>query len=68
MFHKEVDIADTPPPPIFGHLQLHYAAMETKATDNGGALENHSPRLPPFPKSQWSECCSTLLYSFLLNW
>lgn len=34
--------------PIFGHLQLDYAAMETKATDNSGALKT-APHAYPFP-------------------
>lgn len=42
-----------------GHLQWRCAAMETKATDDGGALKTAPPAYARSPKPQRSECCST---------
>lgn len=38
-FLKEVDTTPPNPPSLWPHPQLQNAAMETKATDNGGALK-----------------------------
>ena len=57
---------------VFGHLQLHYAAMETKATVDGGAPKTAPPKnaYPPAPVPL-PPVVGALLYplrSSLLNW